>query len=93
MRKRLRVFVVGWVQGVNFRAWTKAQAERLNLTGWVRNLPDGRVEVLAEGEKENLESLLTLLKGGHPWARVEKTEVNWTEDKGGFTKFSVNVNI
>lgn len=91
MRKRLRVFVAGLVQGVNFRSWTKVQAERLNLTGWVRNLPDGRVEIRAEGEKENLESLLNLLQSGHPWARVEKTEVRWEEDRREFEGFSVNI--
>jgi acylphosphatase len=91
MRKRLHVFVKGLVQGVNFRSWTKAQAERLNLTGWVRNLPDGRVAVLAEGEQEALEKFLTLLQSGHPWARVEKTERSWAEDQGEFTEFSVNI--
>lgn len=91
MRKRLRVFVTGLVQGVNYRAWAKGQAERLNLTGWVRNLPDGRVEVLATGEPEALEKLLTLLKTGHPLARVEKTMVSWEEDEGEFTEFSVNI--
>lgn len=91
MRKRLHVLVAGLVQGINFRSWTKEQAESLNLTGWVRNLPDGRVEVLAEGGQEALEKLLADLKTGHPLARVEKTEVSWEEDHNEFEDFSVNI--
>lgn len=66
-----RFFVAGRVQGVGFRAATQATAQRLNLRGWVRNLPDGRVEVLAAGSREALEDLERWLFQGPPGARVD----------------------
>lgn len=67
-------FVSGRVQGVFFRAETEAQANRLGLTGWVRNLPDGRVEVCAFGAPAKLSALRDWLKRGPPMAHVLKLE-------------------
>lgn len=66
----IHCFVSGRVQGVWFRANTKDQATRLGLSGWVRNLPDGRVEVMACGEKEQLRQLYQWLQKGPEKARV-----------------------
>ncbi len=87
MKLCIKSFVKGRVQGVFFRAATREQAQALNLTGWVRNLSDGRVEILACGEKENLEKLLSWLQHGPDMAQVthcDSTEVpfeNYTHFK------------
>lgn len=70
-------YVTGKVQGVWFRASTAEQAERLAITGWARNLPDGRVEVLACGEREKISELVAWLKVGPPLAQV--TDVVYEE--------------
>lgn len=70
----LHCLVSGRVQGVCFRAETQAQAARLGLTGWVRNLPDGRVEVQAFGPEQALDELRTWLKKGPPMAHVLKLD-------------------
>ncbi|MEM0360651.1 MAG: acylphosphatase [Candidatus Diapherotrites archaeon] len=89
MQKRLHVLVFGLVQGVFFRAHAKAWAEELGLKGWVKNLSDGRVEALAEGEEKALLEWLELLKKGPRAARVEKVEVEWGKAKGEFSVFEV----
>lgn len=66
--------VVGWVQGVGFRHWTRRTAERLGLSGTVRNLPDGSVEVHAAGNELSLRALEEALREGPPAARVERLE-------------------
>ena len=63
-------YVSGKVQGVWFRASTKTQADQLNITGWVRNLPDERVEVLLCGTKDDIAAMLAWLKQGPPLAKV-----------------------
>jgi acylphosphatase len=78
----IHCYVTGKVQGVWFRASTQEQAQALGLTGWTRNLPDGRVEVLACGEREKLTLLLEWLKTGPELARVDEMiyeEVPWQE--------------
>lgn len=66
----IHCYVTGKVQGVWFRASTKEQAQQLGLTGWARNLPDGRVEVMAYGDKEKLLQLHAWLKQGPRLAKV-----------------------
>lgn len=66
----VRCYISGKVQGVWFRASTAEQAKRLSITGWARNLPDGRVEVLACGEREKIAELVEWLKVGPPLAKV-----------------------
>ena len=66
----IHCIISGKVQGVWFRASTKEEADRLSLTGWVRNLPDGRVEVLACGDVEKIKTLQTWLKHGPLLAKV-----------------------
>lgn len=78
----MHCYVSGKVQGVWFRAATKKEADALCLTGWVCNLPDGRVEILACGEKEEINALYEWLKEGPPLAKVEDLfyeELPWQE--------------
>lgn len=84
----LHAFVKGRVQGVFFRAKTKALAEDLSLKGWVMNLPDGRVEVKAEGDKNKLTEFLEYLRKGPKNAFVEEVEFYYEEDEN-FKEFSV----
>lgn len=73
----VRVFVSGRVQGVGFRYFTYRQATKLELTGYVCNLSDGRVEIVAIGQRDNVEQLLEWLNaGGPPSAKVEHIAVN-----------------
>ena len=87
--ERLRAIVHGHVQGVFFRAHTQKEAAKLGLTGFARNLPDGSVEVVAEGPKEKLDMLENWLAEGSPHARVEKVESEWLEATGEFTAFEI----
>lgn len=79
---RTRVIVRGMVQGVGFRANTRAQAGRLALTGFARNLPDGSVEVEAEGPAAGVGELLRWLCTGPPSAEVSSIEVTELEPTG-----------
>ena len=85
----LQAFVHGRVQGVFFRASVESWAAELNLTGYVRNRPGGVVEVIAEGEKPNLERLAGHLKVGPPAARVDEVKINWSKYTGEFTRFRI----
>lgn len=73
--------ISGKVQGVFFRRSAKVEADKLGLTGWVRNNNDGTVEVQAGGDKENLERFVQWCKKGPPFAKVENVEVAWSEDR------------
>ncbi len=85
----LRAIVHGRVQGVFFRAYVQETAERLNLTGYVRNQAGGAVEVIAEGEKPELEKLVEYLKIGPSAAKVAEVIASWGEYSGGFSSFRV----
>ncbi len=89
MKKRVHVWVSGRVQGVFFRAGARDVARRHGLTGFARNLPDGRVEVVAEGEEEDLRALVEYCRRGPPAARVDAVEVVWEEPEGEFSGFAV----
>lgn len=79
--KTMHVLVGGRVQGVFFRAWTRDKARDLQLSGWVRNLPDKRVEVLAQGEESALNKLLAELHQGPPLARVDQVESEFRDNQ------------
>jgi acylphosphatase len=83
----LKAIIRGRVQGVFFRAFVERHAIELKLGGYARNMPDGTVEVRAEGERANLEKLLEYLRKGPPAAGVEEVVVEWAEHRGGFTEF------
>ena len=88
-KTRVHLFILGRVQGVFFRENTKKKAKELKLTGWVRNLEDKRVEILAEGEKENIEDLIEWIKKGSFLAKVENIEINWQDYKKEFKDFQI----
>ncbi len=87
---RKRCFVSGRVQGVFFRAFTSREAAALGLRGWARNLTDGRVEVLAEGESDNVEALVKWLHQGSPLSKVRGVEVRNEEPGGDLEPFGVS---
>jgi len=87
-RLRRRVRVSGRVQGVGFRAATKAKAEACGVTGWVRNLPDGSVEAAFEGDAEAVAALLDFFRAGPRLARIERVEVR-EEPAKGLTRFEL----
>ena len=73
---RVRVLISGKVQGVWFRRWTQREAETLGLSGWVRNLLDGRVEAVFAGGASQVEEMLTRCRRGPPMARVDAVEID-----------------
>lgn len=87
--QHLHAIVHGRVQGVSFRFYTANAAQRHNLTGWVRNLPDGSVEVTVEGPRQQLDQLLAFLRQGPPGARVTDVDVDWRQATGQFKDFRV----
>jgi acylphosphatase len=87
--ERLQAVVRGQVQGVSFRAATQSVAERLALHGWVRNLRDGAVEVVAEGPRPALDRLIDFLRQGPPAARVAQVEPSWLPATGEFQAFDI----
>ncbi len=84
---RVHLLVSGIVQGVFFRQSTVDEARRLGVAGWVRNLPDGRVEVEAEGERAALDALVRFCRRGPPAAQVDGVEVTWSAPRGDFASF------
>ncbi len=89
MMARAHVYISGRVQGVFFRAETQDNAIQHNVTGWVRNLLDGRVEAVFEGEKEQLDAIIEFCKRGPPGAYVQKLDVTWEDCTGEFSQFRV----
>ncbi|MFQ5887139.1 MAG: acylphosphatase [Candidatus Hydrothermarchaeales archaeon] len=89
MKARYRVHISGGVQDVGFRAFLERVASRFNLKGWTRNLKNGRVEAVFEGEKEDLEDALKILERGPPFSEVEKMDVDEEAYTGEFDVFDV----
>ena len=87
--KRWNFLVSGHVQGVFYRASTESQALALGITGYARNLPDGRVEIIAEGTEDKLKQLKNWCGEGPPAAKVESVEVSEETPTGEFTDFGV----
>lgn len=85
----IQAIVYGYVQGVYFRDFVSQRAKELSLTGYVGNLPEGTVEVQAEGERKQLEQLIGYLKVGPRSAKVEKVITNWSEYTGNYSGFSI----
>ena len=79
---RARVRVTGRVQGVWYRQSTASAAQDLGLAGWVRNLPDGSVEAVAEGPRTTVERLVAFMEEGPPHASVEHIDIAWEEPEG-----------
>lgn len=86
---RTHVFISGEVQGVYFRDYTRRKAQALGLTGWVRNLRDGRVEAVFEGEAKAVQQAVDWCYVGSPYAQVESVEVSYEEPSGVFDGFHI----
>lgn len=87
--KRVKILISGKVQGVSFRVSTLEKAKEFNLKGWVKNLSDGKVLILAEGEEEKLKKLINWTKEGPPLAEVERIKISWQKAKRGFKDFKI----
>ncbi|NJN15678.1 MAG: acylphosphatase [Oscillochloris sp.] len=86
---RAYVLISGRVQGVNFRAYTRDRARQGGVTGWVRNLNDGRVEAVFEGTRPAVQKLVSWCYSGPTHAQVEKVEVRWEDPTGKEGTFSI----
>jgi acylphosphatase len=86
---RAHVFVSGRVQGIFFRQRTRQQAENRGVTGWVRNLDDGRVEAVFEGEEDDVRALVDFCRSGPRGAVITNVNVIWEEFEGEFQNFEV----
>ncbi len=83
------VFISGMVQGVGYRWNTQRQANKLGLTGWVRNLRDGRVEAVFEGEESTVRDMVQWCHTGAPSARVDDVDVDYEDATGKFRSFNI----
>lgn len=88
-KQRIRIFVTGKVQGVFFRQALKVMAKKNDVFGWVKNLKDGRVEAVLEGDEEKVTRLIEWSHGGPANARVEDVEIQNEKFIGEFSKFDV----
>ncbi|HYV09137.1 MAG TPA: acylphosphatase [Thermoplasmata archaeon] len=89
MKGRARVIFRGRVQGVYFRAHCAEKAESLGLDGYVRNLPDGSVEAVFEGDRSVIEACIEWNRGSQPYAQVTGVEISWTSPRGDLNGFHV----
>jgi acylphosphatase len=87
--QQLHAFVTGRVQGVNFRAWTSKTAQQLGLAGWVRNLSDGRVELVAQGDEAALKELERKLHDGPSMANVTDLDANYSQSDENYGDFTI----
>ena len=88
-QKRIQLVVRGRVQGVYFRASAQREARQLGLTGWVKNRNDGAVELVAEGEEDQVKDFLSWAQLGPSTARVDKAETRWRSYTGEFPDFRI----
>ena len=89
MKVRAHIFISGLVQGVFFRSYTQQEANRQNVKGWVRNLTDRRVEVLIEGEEDDVKQVIESCRSGSSHARVTTVTITWEDYKGDFQDFKI----
>lgn len=86
---RAHVLIAGRVQGVSFRYHTLQEASRLQLAGWVRNCPDGRVEAVFEGERSKVTQMIEWCRQGPPAANVMQVDILWETPEGAFQGFNL----
>ncbi len=91
MKVRAHIFITGYVQGVFFRSNMRSQAVMREVSGWVRNLSDGRVEAVMEGEKDDIEGLIESCRQGPPGSRVDDMEVSWEKPAHKYKGFDIRV--
>ena len=88
-QKRIQLIVRGRVQGVYFRATAQREARQLGLTGWVKNRADGSVEMVVEGEEDQVKDFLQWSQAGPSTARVDAIETRWRSHTGEFSSFRI----
>jgi acylphosphatase len=88
-KSRVKLIIKGIVQGVNFRYYTQQEARKYSVNGWVRNLADGSVAVVFEGEEEDVEAMIQWCRHGPPGAHVTELIAQPEEYRGEFQSFSV----
>lgn len=88
-KARAHVFVSGRVQGVFFRAETKKAADSFGVSGWVKNLPDGRVEAVFEGDEYSVKKTLAWCHRGPEYSHVDEVEIAWEAPRGEYEKFEI----
>jgi acylphosphatase len=86
---RAHIYVAGYVQGVFYRHTMAQRARDRDLTGWVRNLPDGRVEAVLEGEESDVRDVVDWARSGPAHATVEDVAVEWQQPESGFSGFRI----
>ena len=91
MATQAHITVRGVVQGVGFRMYAQREARKLGLRGYVRNRSDGDVEIVAQGDRELIERLLTWARVGPPAAEIEDVRVTFAEPAGTFTDFDIRL--
>lgn len=87
--KHAHVFLDGRVQGVGFRYFTRKNAQKLGVNGWVKNLNDGRVEAVFEGPANRVDKMLDAVKQGPPSSHVRDMDVDYKEEQKGYSGFNV----
>jgi acylphosphatase len=87
MKKQIILKIYGKVQGVFFRDSSRVEAQKLHLVGWVKNEPDGTIEIVAEGDDKDLNKFIEWCKYGPDNAEVEKVNIKWHEPTGQFNDF------
>jgi len=88
-RKQLHILVSGWVQGVGFRYFAQVKAAACNVKGHAKNLPDGKVEIVAEGRKEDLDKYVRELRRGPLLARVTNVKIKELPYSGKYQTFRI----
>ncbi|MBU0898469.1 MAG: acylphosphatase [Nanoarchaeota archaeon] len=89
MKKRAHLFISGKVQGVFFRSFVKSQAKLHDVNGWVKNLPDSRVEAVFEDEDYKVDAIIEACRQGPPGAEVKNVEVEWEKTRGMEAGFEI----
>ena len=89
MNQRIELTAKGIVQGVGFRFSVRSYASKMGLKGFVRNLPNRNVEIIAEGKKEALKKLIEFVRKGGHYARIEQVEEKWFNAKNEFSSFDI----
>ena len=91
MKEKVRAHIIfsGFVQGVFFRANTRKKAKELEVTGWIKNSPSGKVEAVFEGERDRIQKIIEWAKKGPQGAQVDDLELDWQEYRDEFNNFEI----
>lgn len=88
-QEQVKIIASGLVQGVNFRYYTSKMARELGIVGWVKNLDGGNLEIIAQGERENLEKLIKWCQTGPQFAQVKDINIQWQKPDKEFKDFEI----